>query len=83
MVTSTINTGQGFSGLEQFSATLNMPCMSNPTYQKLDEEVGKQIEAISWEATEEAAKEEAQLAYDNGDISKDGIPMISVVADGA
>lgn len=83
MVTSTINTGQGFSGLEQFSAILNIPCMSNPTYQKLHEEVGKQIEAISWKATEEAAKEEAQLAYDNGDISKDGIPMISVVADGA
>ncbi|KAL4101219.1 hypothetical protein QTP88_021239 [Uroleucon formosanum] len=57
--------------------------MSNPTYQKLHEEVGKQIEVISWESTEGAAKEEAQLAYDNGDISKDGIPMISVVADGA
>jgi len=57
--------------------------MSNPTYQKLHEEVGKQVETISWEATEEAAKEEAQFAYDNGDISKDGIPMISAVADGA
>jgi len=83
MVTSTINTGQGFSSLEQFAATLNMPCISNPTYQKLHEEVGNQIKGISWEATEEAAKEEAQLAYDNGDISTDGIPMISVVADGA
>lgn len=83
MVTSTINTGQGFSSLEQFAATLNMPCISNPTYQKLHEEVGNQIKGISWEATEEAAKEEAQLAYDNGDISTDGIPMISVVCDGA
>lgn len=83
MVASTINTGQGFSSIEQFSATLNMPCMSNPKYQKLHEEVGKQIEGISWEATEEAAKEEARLAYANGDLSKDGIPMISVVADGA
>lgn len=83
IVVSSINTGQGFSCLEQFAATLNMPCLSNPTYQKLHEEVAKQVENISWEATEEAAKEEAKLAYDNGDVSKDGIPMISVVADGA
>lgn len=83
MVASTINTGQGYSSLEQFSATLNLPCMTNPTYQKLHEEVGKQIQNISWESTEEAAREEAKLAYDNGDVSKDGIPMITVVADGA
>jgi len=83
MVVSCINTGQGFSSLEQFSATLNMPCLSNPTYQKLHEEVGKQMENISWEATEKAAKEEAMIAYENGDVNKDGIPMITVVADGA
>lgn len=34
IVTATVNTGQGFSNLEQFSAVLNMPCMSNKTYQK-------------------------------------------------
>lgn len=83
MVVSSINTGQGFSSLEQFAANLNMPCLSNPKYQKLHEEVGKQMENISWEAMEEAAKEEAKLAYDNGDVNNDGIPMISVVADGA
>lgn len=83
MVVSSINTGQGFSCLEQFSATLNMSCLSNPTYLKLHEEVGKEIEKISWEATEEAAKEEAKLAYDNGDVNQDGDPMITVVADGA
>jgi len=38
---------------------------------------------IAWDATEEATKEEAKIALDNGDVSKDGIPMISVVVDGA
>jgi hypothetical protein len=57
--------------------------MSNPKYQKLYEEVGKQIEGISWEAIEEAAKEGTRLAYANEDLSKDSIPMINVVADGA
>jgi len=57
--------------------------MSNPTYQKLHEKVGQNINCIARDATDEAAKEEAKIAYENGDISKDGIPMISVVVDGA
>ncbi|KAF0692840.1 Uncharacterized protein FWK35_00037178, partial [Aphis craccivora] len=60
-----------------------MPCMSNPTYRKLHEEVGEKMPGIGWNATEEAAKEEAKIALENGDVSKDGIPMISVVVDGA
>lgn len=41
------------------------------------------MKCIAWDATEEAAKEEAKIALENGDVSKDGIPMISVVVDGA
>ena len=33
-VTAMLNTGQGYSQLDQFSAILDMPCMSNNTYQK-------------------------------------------------
>lgn len=32
VVTATLNTGQGHSQLEQFSAILDMPCMSNTKY---------------------------------------------------
>jgi len=39
IVASIVYNGQGYSNIEQFSASLNMPCMSNPTYQKLHEEV--------------------------------------------
>ncbi|KAL4083865.1 hypothetical protein QTP88_029181 [Uroleucon formosanum] len=83
IVASTVHNGQGYSNIEQFSASLNMPCMSNPTYQKLHEEVGEKMKCIAWDATEEAAKEEAKITLENGDVSKDGIPMISVVVDGA
>lgn len=83
VVASTLHSGQGYSSIEQFSAGLNMPSMSNPTYQKLHEEVEEKMKCIAWDATEEAAKEEAKLAYENGNVSKDGIPMISVVVDGA
>lgn len=83
IVASTVHNGQGYSNIEQFSASLNMPCMSNPTYQKLHEEVEEKIKCIAWDAIEEAAKEEAKIAFENGDISKDGIPMISVVVDGS
>lgn len=33
--------------------------------------------------TKPAKKKPRQVTYENGDISKDGIPMISVVVDGA
>lgn len=83
IVSAVVNTGQGHSQLQQFSAILNMPCLSNPFYQKLHEKVGKHFETVALEGTEEAAKEEARLAIESGNINKDGIPMITVVADGA
>lgn len=83
IVTAIVNTGQGFTNLEQFSSILDMPCMSNKTYQKYHQFLSKQTENTAWESIELAGKEEARLAVENGDINCDGIPMITVVADGA
>ncbi|KAF0701763.1 Uncharacterized protein FWK35_00036722, partial [Aphis craccivora] len=83
IVTATVNTGQGFTNLEQFSSILDMPCMSNKSYQKFHQFLSKQIENTAWESIELAGKEEARLAIENGDINSNGIPMITVVADGA
>lgn len=83
IVASTLQSGQGYTSIEQFSASLNMPCMSNPTYQKLHEKVSDSIKCVAWDSTKEAAWEESKLAIENGDVSKEGIPMISVVVDGA
>ncbi|KAL4132476.1 hypothetical protein QTP88_009617 [Uroleucon formosanum] len=40
------------------------------------------MKCIAWDATEEVAKEEAKIALENRDVSKDGIPMIRVVVHG-
>lgn len=84
IVTATVNTGQGFTSLEQFSSILDgMPCMSNKTYQKYHQLLSKHTEITAWESIELAGKEEARLAIENGDINSDCIPIITVVADGA
>lgn len=84
IVTSTVHNGQSYSNIEQFSVSLNMPCMSNLAYQKLHNEVGeKKIKFTTCYATSEVTKEEAKTARENGDISKNGIFMINVVFDGA
>lgn len=82
-VTAVVNSGQGFTQLETFSAIMNMPSMCNKLYQKLHEDVHKFTSETAWEAMSLAAEEEAKLAVANGDVREDGIPMITVIADGA
>jgi len=48
----------------------------------LHQDIGKFIQKVVLEACEEAAKEEPRLAVENGNVNKDGVPMIAVVADG-
>lgn len=83
IVTAVLNTGQGYSQLNQFSAILDMPCMSNHKYQRQHEFVANKTQSTTWDAIEAAGKEESRLAIENGDVNDDGIPMITVVADGA
>lgn len=82
-VTAVINTGQGFAQLETMSAFLNMPCMSNPTYQKIHNDILKHTEIIALDAMIEAGKEEAEIAIKENNINENGIPLITVIADGA
>jgi len=44
IVTATVNTGQGFTNLEQFSSILDMPGMSNKSYQKCHQFLSKETE---------------------------------------
>ncbi|KAL4105323.1 hypothetical protein QTP88_020571 [Uroleucon formosanum] len=82
-VTVIVNSGQGFAQLETFSAIMNMPNMCNKLYQKLHEDVYKFTNETAWEAMSLAAEEEAKLAVATGNVRKDGVPMITVIADGA
>lgn len=82
MVAAIVNTGQGYTQLDTFSAFLNMLNMSNPLYQKLHNELYTHTENAALEAMEIAGKEEARLAIEDNNVNEYGIPLITVVADG-
>jgi hypothetical protein len=54
--------------------------MSITKYQKVHEFVANKT---AWESIVAAGKEEDRLAIENGDVNSDGIPLKTVVADGA
>lgn len=83
IVSATVNTGQGYSQIEEFSATLNMPNMSNRLYQELHTEMFMHVHDIAWKEMELAGQEEKRLAIENGDLDIKGRPKIAVIADGA
>lgn len=83
IVSATVNTGQGYSQLEEFSATLNMPNMCNRTYQDLHNTMYMHMNIIALNEMQLAGQEEKRLAIANGEIDNQGRPTIAVIADGA
>lgn len=83
IVSATVNTGQGYSQLEEFSATLNMPNMCNRTYQDLHENLNFYTNTIALKEMQLAGQEEKRMAIENGDVDHQGRPKIAVIADGA
>ncbi|KAL4084346.1 hypothetical protein QTP88_028169 [Uroleucon formosanum] len=77
-----VNTEQGYTQLDTFSVFLNMPNMSNSLYQKIHNDLIKHTEDAALEAMEIAGKEEARLAIEENNVNEDGIPLVTVVADG-
>lgn len=82
IVSATLCTGLGYSQLDMISAILNMHNMSNPVYQKIHNEILKHTTEVALDAMKEAGKEEAKLALEDNSVTDDGIPLITVVADG-
>lgn len=82
VVSSFMSIGVGFSGLEQVAASLNIPCMSDKLYAKCHSKVCGLWELAKEKSMEEAAKEEYDLAITNGEVDLNGVPNITVVADG-
>lgn len=79
IVSATVNTGQGYSQIEEFSAILNMLNMSNRLYQELHTEMFMHVHDIAWKEMELAGQEEKRLVIENGDLDI----KIAVIADGA
>lgn len=83
IVSTTVNTEQGYSQLEEFAETLNMPNMSNRTYQDFHNTMYMHMNNISLNEMQLAGLEEKRLAIENGEIDSQGRPTITVIADGA
>lgn len=80
VVNGTYAIGIGHTQLAEFSATIDVPCMSSKTYMKYNDEMSMCIETTAWSLIKLAGIEERKLALEAGDIDSDGTPMC--VADG-
>jgi hypothetical protein len=76
-------TGQSFSQMEERYAVLYMPSMSSKTYFKIEARFQKVIGERTLEEMKETIDEEKQLAIERGDVDENGVPLLTVVADGS
>lgn len=83
VVAGVMGGGGGYSQLNEFAASCNMPSMSSSTYQHHHRKVAKGLEDAAFKQMKEAIEEEKRLAIEAGDVDeKTGIPFITVVCDG-
>jgi len=78
-----VNTGGGYGQIKEIMTTLEIPTMNNNTYNKEHDIVCEKFEEAATQTMYTAAKEEARLAIEAGDVDVDGVPLIAVVADGS
>lgn len=76
-------TGGSYACLEEITSALNIPSISSRTFFKHQETVYTGITALAWDEMIEAGKEEKKLAIEAGELDDNGIPIITVAADGA
>ncbi|CAH1110617.1 unnamed protein product [Psylliodes chrysocephalus] len=72
-----------FAHLEQISASLDIPCMSQRLYSKVHDKISDDLEETSMQTIKDAAEEERRLAIAEGEVDKNGTPLITVVVDGS
>lgn len=82
-VCGTVSTGGGHAQLEEFLGAIDIPSMCHDTFKKNEELMATGLEETVVKEMEDAAAEEARLARELGEVDKDGVPLITVVADGA
>lgn len=82
IVSGTIGAGLGYSQFAEFSASLDIPCMSNTTYCSILTKISDHIHHAALQEMIIAGEEEKEIAIKEGNIDKDGTPMCTVVADG-
>lgn len=56
--------------------------MASNTYSKVSSNLSDCIHNTAWDEIQKAGVEERELAIKSGDVDDDGVPFITVVADG-
>lgn len=82
-VTGIMSVGGGFTNMEEFLSTLNIPSMSQNTFTKEQDKLTNAWETTALKEMELAAYEEKKLAIQRGDVDAEGIPLITVIVDGS
>lgn len=75
--------GIGHSQLTELLSTMEIPAMASNTYQKYHDQVADAWESTALQEMEAAARLEIQHAKEEGRLTRDGIPILTVVADGS
>lgn len=82
-VLGTISTGGGYAQLQECFGYCDIPVMGSHFFSKVQNELAENIHELAWEVIEVAGKQEKQKAIEKGHIDSDGVPYITVIADGA
>lgn len=82
-VIAIMSIGGGYSNLVELCSSMDIPSMSQTTYNKEHSKVCDAWEIAALKSMEDAAAEEKQLAIDRGDVDIEGVPYFAVVADGS
>lgn len=83
MVMGIMATGGGYSQLQEICAAVDMPCMAQRTYAKCHDITSTAFHDAATKLMSDAAEEEARIAREKGEVDENGIPCITVVADGS
>lgn len=75
--------GIGYSQLEELLSAMEVPAMSQNTYAKYHDLVSDAWEKTALQEMEAAVKAEIDHAVEEGQVSPDGIPILTVVIDGS
>lgn len=83
VVLGALGSGVGYTQVRQQFGYCNIPVISTQLYIKTEMELANSIHEVAWEVLEVAGEEEKAIAIRKGHIDPDGVPFITVIADGA
>ena len=82
-VSAAISVGCGFRQMQEMTAVMDIPFMSNATYSKNEDNIHNAWMDTALDEMKSAAQQEILLAKAANEVDEEGIPEITVAVDGA